>query len=133
MHKAEIVFNPNYENTTGSASPNFKNILMQNLTFLTEGTVQFTGTSNNGTVFPLQVTLDNVNFVKLQTSDFGTTAAGTAPTNASLTYGPARSPPTSSPAMQPSLDPMATTRLRTRSRKAVCFRLRATSLISLRS
>ena len=87
-HKAEIVFNPNYENTTGSATPNFKNILMQNLTFLTEGTVQFTGSSNNGTVFPLQVTLDNVNFAALQTSDFGTTAAGTAPTNASLTYGP---------------------------------------------
>ncbi len=132
-HKAEIVFNPNYENTTGSASPNFKNILMQNLTFLTEGTVQFTGTNNNGTVFPLQVTLDNVNFVKLQTSDFGTTAAGTAPTNASLTYGSARSPATSSPATRLLLAPMATTRLRTRSRKAVCFRLRATSPILLRS
>ena len=87
-HKAEVVFSPNFEATTGSASPNFENILLQNLTFLTEGTVQFTGTNNNGTVFPLQVTLDNVNFVKLQTSDFGTTAAGTAPTNASLTYGP---------------------------------------------
>ncbi len=74
-HKAEIDFNPNFENTTGSATPNFKNILMQNLTFLTEGTVQFTGTSNNGTVFPLLVTLDNVNFAALQTSDFGTTAA----------------------------------------------------------
>ena len=61
-HKAEIDFNPNYENTTGSATPNFKNILMQNLTFLTEGTVQFTGTSNNGTIYPLQVTLDNVSF-----------------------------------------------------------------------
>ena len=88
FHKAEIVFNPNYENTTGSASPNFKNILLQNLTFLTEGTMQFTGTNNNGAVFPLQVTLDNVNFATLQTSDFGTAAAGTAPTNASLTYGP---------------------------------------------
>jgi sugar lactone lactonase YvrE len=87
-HKAEIVFSPNYENTTGTATPNFKNILLQNLTFLTEGTVQFTGTNSNGTVFPLQVTLDNVNFAVLQTSDFGTTAAGTAPTNASLTYGP---------------------------------------------
>ena len=87
-HKAEVVFSPNFENTTGTATPNFKNILLQNLTFLTEGTVQFTGTNNNGTVFPLQVTLDNVNFVKLQTSDFGTTAAGTAPTNSSLTYGP---------------------------------------------
>jgi Glycosyl hydrolases family 28 len=89
-HKAEIDFNPNFENTTGSASPNFKYILMQNLTFLTEGTVQFTGTNNNGTIFPLQVTLDNVNFAKLATSDFGTTAAGTAPTNASLTYGPSQ-------------------------------------------
>jgi sugar lactone lactonase YvrE len=86
-HKAEIDFNPNFENTTGSATPNFKNILMQNLTFLTEGTVQFTGSTNNGTVFPLQVTLDNVSFAALQASDFGTTAAGTAPTNASLTYG----------------------------------------------
>ncbi len=88
FHKAEIVFNPNYENTTGTASPNFKNILLQNLTFLTEGTVQFTGTNNSGTIFPLQVTLDNVNFATLQTSDFGTVAAGTSPTNTSLTYGP---------------------------------------------
>jgi polygalacturonase len=30
-HKAEIVFSPNYEATTGTASPNFENILMQNL------------------------------------------------------------------------------------------------------
>jgi sugar lactone lactonase YvrE len=84
-HKAEVVFNPNYENTTGTSSPNFKNILMQNLTFLTEGTVQLTGTNNNGTIFPLQVALDNVGFTTLQTSDFGST---TAPTNAQLTYGP---------------------------------------------
>jgi len=82
-HKAEIVFSPNYENTTGSSSPNFKNILIQNNTFLTEGTAQFTGTNNSGNIFPLQVTLDNVGFNTLQTSDFSI-----APTNAQLSYGP---------------------------------------------
>ncbi len=30
-HKVEIAFSPNYENTTGSVSPNLENILMQNL------------------------------------------------------------------------------------------------------
>ena len=83
-HKAEVDFNPNFEDTTGTSSPNFENILMQNLTFLTEGTVQFTGTNNNGTVFPLQLTLDNVSFPgTFPASEFNPT-----PTNASLTYGP---------------------------------------------
>ena len=83
-HKAEIVFNPNYEDTTGTSSPNFTNILMQNLTFLTAGTAQFTGTNNNGDVFPLGVTLDNVTFpAAYPASDFNP-----APTNAALSYGP---------------------------------------------
>ena len=47
-HKAEIVFSPNYEATTGNAAPDFKNILMQNLSFLTAGTVGLTGANNNG-------------------------------------------------------------------------------------
>jgi sugar lactone lactonase YvrE len=83
-HKAEVDFNPNFEDTTGTSSPNFENILMQNLTFLTEGTVQFTGTNNNGTVFPLQLTLDNVSFP----GTFPASEFNPAPTNASLTYGP---------------------------------------------
>ncbi|HKF47480.1 MAG TPA: Ig-like domain repeat protein [Terracidiphilus sp.] len=83
-HKAEIIFNPNYENTTGTASPNFENILMQNLTFLTAGTAQFTGTNNNGTIFPLGVTLDNVGFP----SSFPASEFSPAPTNAALAYGP---------------------------------------------
>ena len=83
-HKAEIVFNPNYENTTGSANPNFENILMQNLTFLTAGTAQFTGTSNNGTVLPLGVILDNVSFP----SSFPVSEFSPAPTNVSMSYGP---------------------------------------------
>jgi sugar lactone lactonase YvrE len=82
-HKAEIVFSPNYEATTGTSSPNLKNILMQNLTFLTEGTMQFTGTSNNSAILPLQVTLDNVSFFSATSADFSP-----APTNAQLTYGP---------------------------------------------
>ncbi len=82
-HKAEIVYSPNYEATTGSASPNFENILMQNLTFLTTGTVQFTGT-NNGVVYPLQLTLDNVGFP----STFPSSEFSPAPTNAALSYGP---------------------------------------------
>ncbi|MGA3162520.1 MAG: Ig-like domain repeat protein, partial [Terracidiphilus sp.] len=83
-HKAEIVFSPNYEATTGTSSPNFTNILFQNLTFLTAGTAQFTGTSNNGTVYPLGVTLDNVSFP----STYAATEFSPAPTNAALTYGP---------------------------------------------
>jgi sugar lactone lactonase YvrE len=83
-HKAEIVFSPNYEATTGAESPNLTNILMQNLTFLTAGTAQFTGTSNNSTVYPLGVTLDNVSFP----STFPSSEFSPAPTNASLIYGP---------------------------------------------
>jgi polygalacturonase/sugar lactone lactonase YvrE len=83
-HKAEIVFNPNYEATTGTVSPNFNNILMQNLTFLTAGTAQLTGTSNNGAIFPLQITLDNVSFP----STYPASELSPAPTNAALTYGP---------------------------------------------
>jgi len=83
-HKAEIVFSPNYEATTGTSSPNFNNILLQNLTFLTAGTAQFTGTSNNGTVYPLQVTLDNVSFP----STYPPSEFSPAPANAALTYGP---------------------------------------------
>ena len=82
-HKAEVIYSPNYEATTGSASPNLENILMQNLTFLTAGTVQLTGT-NNGVVYPLQLTLDNVGFP----STFPSSEFSPAPTNAALSYGP---------------------------------------------
>ncbi|MGB0065908.1 MAG: glycosyl hydrolase family 28 protein, partial [Terracidiphilus sp.] len=83
-HKAEIVFSPNYEATSGTETPNLNNILMQNLTFLTAGTAQFTGSNNGATVYPLQVTLDNVSFPgSYPSSDFSP-----APSNASLTLGP---------------------------------------------
>jgi polygalacturonase len=82
-HKAEIVFSPNYEATTGTASPDLENILMQNLAFLTAGTVQLTGTSN-GVVYPLGLTLDNVSFP----STFPASEFSPAPTNAAVSYGP---------------------------------------------
>ncbi len=83
-HKAEIVFNPNYENTTGSVAPNLENILMQNLAFLTVGTAQFTGTSDNSTIYPLQLTMDNVSFP----NPFTAAEFSPAPTEAALSYGP---------------------------------------------
>jgi len=83
-HKAEIVFNPNYENTTGTANPNFENILMQNLIFQTEGTAQFTGTSNGATIYPLGITLDNVSFP----STFPSSEFSPAPTDVAMIYGP---------------------------------------------
>ncbi len=56
---------------------------MQNLSFLTAGTVGLTGANNNGVINPLGVTLDNVSFATLPSSDFTP-----APTNVTLTYGP---------------------------------------------
>ncbi len=89
-HETEIQFTPLYNTNTGTLTPNFQNILMQNLDFLTEGTVQFTGADNptNGQINPLMATLDNVNFNTLQTSDFVTTGSEGTETNAQLTYGP---------------------------------------------
>jgi polygalacturonase/sugar lactone lactonase YvrE len=89
-HKAEIQFTPVYNTDTGAATPNFQNLLLQNLTFLTEGTVQFTGADNptNNVINPLTVTLDNVNFNTLQASDFVTNGSEGNETNAELTYGP---------------------------------------------
>ncbi|HEY1647227.1 MAG TPA: pectinesterase family protein [Terracidiphilus sp.] len=89
-HKAEIQFTPLYNTDTGTATPNFQNLLLQNLTFLTEGTVQFTGADNptNNVINPLTVTLDNVNFNTLASSDFVTNGSEGNETNAQLTYGP---------------------------------------------
>ncbi len=82
-HKAEVEYTSLYNTNTGMLTPNFKNILMQNLTFLTAGTVGFTGANNSGTINPLIVTLDNVNFVSLPTTDITP-----APTQTQLIYGP---------------------------------------------
>ena len=82
-HKAEVEYNPVYDPNPGTLTPNFKNILMQNLTFLTAGTVGLTGANNNGTLNPLIVTLDNVSFTTLPSTDFTP-----APTNTQLIYGP---------------------------------------------
>lgn len=83
-HKALMQFTPLYNTNTGTETPNFNNILLQNLSFLTEGTVQLTGASNNGTVYPLGITFDNVGFTTLQASDLN----GTAPSNTVVTLGP---------------------------------------------
>jgi sugar lactone lactonase YvrE len=82
-HKAEVEYNPVYDTNPGTLTPNFKNILMQNLSFLTAGTIGFTGANNNGTLNPLIVTLDNVSFASLPAADLTP-----APTNTQLIYGP---------------------------------------------
>jgi polygalacturonase/sugar lactone lactonase YvrE len=89
-HKAEIQFTPLYNTDTGTATPNFQNLLLQNLNFLTEGTVQFTGADNpaDNQINPLTVTLDNVSFATLAASDFVTNGSEGNETNAQLTYGP---------------------------------------------
>lgn len=54
--------------TTGSSTPNLKNILMQNLVFMNDyptastGNLLFQGAQNGSVINPLQVTLDNVTF-----------------------------------------------------------------------
>jgi sugar lactone lactonase YvrE len=82
-HATEIQLTPLYDTTPGTLTPNFKNILMQNLSFLTAGTVGLTGASNNGVVNPLMVTMDNVSFASLPSSD-----VTPAPTNTQITLGP---------------------------------------------
>ncbi len=87
-HNTEIQFTPLYNSNSGSATPNFNNILLQNLTFLTAGQVQFTGANNNGTINPLMVTLDNVGFNTLSTYNFVTSGSEGTETNAQLSFGP---------------------------------------------
>jgi hypothetical protein len=98
-HKADIQFTPLYNTNTGTLTPNFTNILLQNLVFVNDyttastGTVQFTGADNAGVspeiINPLQVTLDNVTFPSaLSSSNFVTTGTAGTETNAQLTYGP---------------------------------------------
>jgi sugar lactone lactonase YvrE len=82
-HATEIQFTPLYNTNAGTLTPNFKNILLQNLSFLTAGTVGLTGANNNGAINPLGVTFDNVSFATLPSSDLTP-----APTNVALTYGP---------------------------------------------
>jgi streptogramin lyase len=82
-HAIEVAFNPLYDTTAGTLTPNFKNVLLQNLSFLTAGTVQLTGASNSGAVNPLVVTLDNVSFASLPSSDLTP-----APSYAQLILGP---------------------------------------------
>ena len=89
-HNTLIQFTPLYDATAGTLTPNYKNILLQNLSFLTAGSVQFTGANNptTSTINPLRVTLDNVQFGTLSTSNFVTTGSTGGETNAQLTYGP---------------------------------------------
>jgi streptogramin lyase len=92
-HSLDIQFTPLYDTTPGTLTPNFNNILMQNLIFENDdsgaGTVQFTGAVNGLVVNPLQVTLDNVTFPSaLSASTFTTTGTAGTETNAQLTFGP---------------------------------------------
>ncbi len=81
-HATLMQFTPLYNTNTGTLTPNFTNILLQNLTFLTSGTVGLSGASNNGTVNPLGITMDNVSFASLASSN-----VTPAPTNVAMTYG----------------------------------------------
>jgi sugar lactone lactonase YvrE len=114
-HALDIQFTPEYDTTAGSDTPNFTNILMQNLVFVNDdgttntGTQEFTGAVNplppaTPTIInPLNVTLDNVTFpanTALAATRFltpsspseGVTGTQTSTTggetNANLTYGP---------------------------------------------
>ena len=86
-HGTQMQFTPIYNTNTGTLTPNFKNILLQNLRFSNQGavatgSVTFLGANNNGTVNPLTVTLDNVTIDTLASSNL------VAPSNAQITYGP---------------------------------------------
>jgi len=71
-HGTQIQFNTLYNTTAGTETPNFQNILMQNLRFISgltapgttspvaTGSVSIQGASNNGTVNPISVQFDNV-------------------------------------------------------------------------
>ena len=96
-HSVDVQFTPLYNTNTGSETPNFENILMQNLVFVNDdssaGSEQYTGADNATPVppviNPLQVTLDNVTFPSaLSASSFTTTGTAGTETNAQLTYGP---------------------------------------------
>ncbi|MGB6545324.1 MAG: pectinesterase family protein [Candidatus Acidiferrales bacterium] len=82
-HNIEVQFTPVYNTNTGTLTPNFKSILMQNLAFLTAGTVGLTGADNNGVINPLILTLDNVSFAMLPASDLTP-----APSETQMTLGP---------------------------------------------
>jgi len=94
-HKSDVQFTPLYNTNSGTLTPDFTNILLQNLVFVNDyttastGTLQFTGAANGTTINPLQVTLDNVTFPSvLSSSSFVTTGTAGTETNAQLTYGP---------------------------------------------
>lgn len=86
-HGTQIQFTPIYNTNSGTLTPNFKNILLQNLRFSSQGavatgSVTFLGASNNGTINPLIATLDNVTIDTLASSNL------IAPSNAQITLGP---------------------------------------------
>ena len=86
-HGTQMQFTPIYNSNAGTLTPNFKNILLQNLRFSNQGPVQtgsytFLGASNNGTVNPLGITLDNVTVDTMSASNL------VAPMNALITLGP---------------------------------------------
>ncbi|RSL18524.1 Ig-like domain-containing protein [Edaphobacter aggregans] len=86
-HGTQIQFTPLYNTNPGTLTPNFKNILLQNLRFSNQGptatgSFTFLGASNNGTINPLIVTLDNVTVDTVAASNI------VAPSNAQITFGP---------------------------------------------
>jgi sugar lactone lactonase YvrE len=94
-HAGDIQFTTLYNTNAGTMTPDYKNILLQNLVFANDyptasaGTLQFTGADNTSVspavVYPLQVTLDNVTFPSALSSS---TFASGLESNAQLTYGP---------------------------------------------
>ncbi len=86
-HGTQIQFTPLYNTNAGTLTPNFKNILLQNLRFSNQGptatgSFTFLGANNNGTINPLIVTLDNVTVDTVAASNI------VAPSNAQITFGP---------------------------------------------
>lgn len=73
-----IQFNPYYDSTTGTNYPQFQNITLSDVTDLTAGTVQLQGYS---ATYPLGLTLDNVNFTTISSSQVSAE-------NANITLGP---------------------------------------------
>jgi polygalacturonase len=85
-HGQELVFSPEDGGTSGMQTPTLSNLLFQNLHFSGGGTVNFEGSYNPNTspatTIPATLTLDNVTFDELSSSDLST------PYHATITMGP---------------------------------------------
>jgi polygalacturonase/sugar lactone lactonase YvrE len=75
-----LQFNPLYNTNSGTEIPNYQSIFMNNIHFLTEGSVELDGASS---ALPLGLTLNNVVFDSLKATDLKP-----APQFANITLGP---------------------------------------------